>query len=449
MAQQTINTGTQGNDHTGDDLRTGATKINDNFTEVYANINTLQVAVGVSGGAGISFDSGGIRFEGTTADSHETLLIAGDPTADRTITLPDSSGTLVLSSQVAAIGQAATVSLINSTVDASYIALRTGVGQDSGETLTLIRANAVDSADVINLVDSDYVQSRQINIGLDSSQVLNLIDTNLDLGTFDSVNFNYLRVDGSHGNSGAATVIAPAAQRYGMSIQRNFDDAQAPAALVISGDMDGNDIAFEIRGNSNGPSVNTTKKRNNSDTRFLITHGGKVVVGSAVDSTLSQVRNSSLLSIYGDATVDRMYLDATDSGGITFDAAHYGGAGDTATIQLLNDSSDALALTMSVGNDNNDKIKLSVPNDNNVEINNNTVLHHGNVDNFVDSDYVQARADTVKLKVYSVATSPNSGQAGQVIYVSDGNSGLPCLAVYDSASNPPWARVALGATISI
>lgn len=449
MAQQTINTGTQGNDHTGDDLRTGATKINDNFTEVYANINTLQVAVGVSGGTGISFDSGGIRFEGTTADSHETLLIAGDPTADRTITLPDSSGTLVLSSQVAAIGQAATVSLINSTVDASYIALRTGVGQDSGETLTLIRANAVDSADVINLVDSDYVQSRQINIGLDSSQVLNLIDTNLDLGTFDSVNFNYLRVDGSHGNSGAATVIAPAAQRYGMSIQRNFDDPQAPAALVISGDMDGNDIAFEIRGNSNGPSVNTTKKRNNSDTRFLITHGGKVVVGSAVDSTLSQVRNSSLLSIYGDATVDRMYLDATDSGGITFDATHYGGAGDTATIQLLNDSSDALALTMSVGNDNNDKIKLSVPNDNNVEINNNTVLHHGNVDNFVDSDYVQARADTVKLKVYSVATSPNSGQAGQVIYVSDGNSGLPCLAVYDSASNPPWARVALGATISI
>jgi hypothetical protein len=448
MAQQIINTGAQGNDHTGDDLRTGATKINENFTEVYADIDVLQVAVGVSGGTGISFDSGGIRFEGTTVDSHETLLIAGDPTADRTITLPDSSGTLVLASEVAAIGAAATVSLINSTVDASYIAAITGVGQDSGETLILIRDNSVDSADVIQLIDSAYVQSK-INEGLDSSHILNLIDTNLTLGTFDSVNFNYLKVDGSLGNSGAATVINAASQRYGMSIQRNFDDAQAPAALVISGDADGNDIALEIRGNSNGPSVNTTKKRNNSDTRFLVTHSGRVVIGSAVDSTLTQVRNSSNLSIYGDATVDRMYLDATDSGGITFDAAHYGGAGDTATIQLLNDSSDALALTMSVGNDNNDKIKLSVPNDNNVEINNNTVLHHGNVDNFVDSDYVQARADTVKLKVYSVATSPNSGQAGQVIYVSDGNSGLPCLAVYDSASNPPWARVALGATISI
>lgn len=449
MAQQIINTGAQGNDHTGDDLRTGATKINENFTEVYADIDVLQVAVGVSGGTGISFDSGGIRFEGTTADSNETLLIAGNPTADRTIILPDSSGTLVLSSEVAAIGQAATISLINNTVDASYIALRTGVGQDSGETLILIRDNSVDSADVIQLVDSAYVQSRQINIGLDSSQILSLIDSNLNLGVFDSVNFNYLKIDGSLGNSGAAAVITPAFNRYGMAIERNFDDPVAPAALVISGDADGNDIAFEIRGNTNGPGVNTTKKRNNSDTRFLVTHSGRVVMGSAVDSTLTEIRNSSHLSIYGDATVDRMYLDATDSGGIVFDAAHYGGAGDTATIQLVNDSSDALALTMSVGNDNNDKIKLSVPNDDNVEINSNTVLHHGNVDNFVDSDYVQARADTVKLKVYSVATSPNSGQAGQVIYVSDGNSGLPCLAVYDSASNPPWARVALGATISI
>ena len=35
-------------------------------------------------------------FEGTTADAFETTLTAGDPTADRTITLPNSSGTLAL-----------------------------------------------------------------------------------------------------------------------------------------------------------------------------------------------------------------------------------------------------------------------------------------------------------------------------------------------------------------
>ena len=46
---------------------------------------------------GISIDvSGGIRFEGATADGNETFLQVADPTADRTITLPDASGTVLL-----------------------------------------------------------------------------------------------------------------------------------------------------------------------------------------------------------------------------------------------------------------------------------------------------------------------------------------------------------------
>ena len=36
-----------------------------------------------------------ITFEGDTADAHETILAISDPTADRTITIPDASGTIV------------------------------------------------------------------------------------------------------------------------------------------------------------------------------------------------------------------------------------------------------------------------------------------------------------------------------------------------------------------
>ena len=39
MAQQIINLGTLANDGTGDDLRTGGDKINDNFTELYERTN--------------------------------------------------------------------------------------------------------------------------------------------------------------------------------------------------------------------------------------------------------------------------------------------------------------------------------------------------------------------------------------------------------------------------
>jgi len=41
-----------------------------------------------------------IEFEGSTADSFETTLAVTDPTADRTITLPDATGTVALTSDV-------------------------------------------------------------------------------------------------------------------------------------------------------------------------------------------------------------------------------------------------------------------------------------------------------------------------------------------------------------
>ena len=52
----------------------------------------------------------------------------------------------------------------------------------------------------------------------------------------------------------------------------------------------------------------------------------------------------------------------------------------------------------------------------------------------------------VQLPVYTVAQTANiSATTGQVIYVSNGDSGSPCLAVYSAGA---WKRVALGATIS-
>lgn len=58
-----------------------------------------------------------------------------------------------------------------------------------------------------------------------------------------------------------------------------------------------------------------------------------------------------------------------------------------------------------------------------------------------------ATCDSLQLPTYSVAQAANiSGpSAGQIIYVSNGDSGNPCLAVYSAGA---WKRVALGANIS-
>ena len=41
-----------------------------------------------------------VIFEGSTSDAFETTLTVVDPTADRTITLPNSSGTVALTSDI-------------------------------------------------------------------------------------------------------------------------------------------------------------------------------------------------------------------------------------------------------------------------------------------------------------------------------------------------------------
>ena len=41
-------------------------------------------------------EDGGLTFEGATNDNHETLITVTDPTADRTITFPDASGTVLM-----------------------------------------------------------------------------------------------------------------------------------------------------------------------------------------------------------------------------------------------------------------------------------------------------------------------------------------------------------------
>ena len=91
MAKQTLNKGSSANDGTGDTLRVGAQKINENFTELYGILG------GNSLNSGISFDSStkGIIFEGSSADDHETFLVPTNATADRTITLPNLTGTCI------------------------------------------------------------------------------------------------------------------------------------------------------------------------------------------------------------------------------------------------------------------------------------------------------------------------------------------------------------------
>ena len=109
MTRQNINTGAAANDGTGDTLRSAGTKINSNFIELYNFLGAEGDSSTLA--SRVKFQDSAIVFEGLTPDANETRLFATDPTKDNTITLPDSTGTVILG--------VAAQTLTNKTIDLS------------------------------------------------------------------------------------------------------------------------------------------------------------------------------------------------------------------------------------------------------------------------------------------------------------------------------------------
>ncbi len=209
MAFQSLGVGTNANDGSGDTLKAGGAKINDNFSEIYtkfgdasslssgisatATVVTLTAPTinGVVGGtqtsatittlatttvngttlnagtcavaAGSITDSSGsisfgdenlsttgtfssgnltcgsitstgssIIFEGATADAFETTVTVVDPTADRTITIPNETGTMLTTGATNAVtGNMMKSSSTLLIVDSSGSTLKTIIGAGS------------------------------------------------------------------------------------------------------------------------------------------------------------------------------------------------------------------------------------------------------------------------------------------------------------------------------
>ena len=77
----------------------------------------------------------GIVFEGTTADNFETLIQAVDPTADRTITIPNETGTIVTTGSSAAV----TGSMIAADTVAEANMANDAIGQDQLKSVVTLQ----------------------------------------------------------------------------------------------------------------------------------------------------------------------------------------------------------------------------------------------------------------------------------------------------------------------
>ena len=302
MAKQSVGIGSSANDGQGDTLRTGATKINDNFNEIYAEFgdgtnlssgntagdiliadgtkfvnrttsgdinisntgainlrsNELTIAEGSDPGSGnrdnklynvggtlywdgstigvasggsfssftVSGDTGsdsvtdgntlkiatgsgltstaadasgtptvtinldlttGLTFEGATANDFETTLAVTDPTADRTITLPDATGTVALTSDITVTASSTTVftnktltsAVLNTGVSGTAIKDEDNMSSDSATHLATQQSiKAYVDANALSLIDEDNMSTNSATRPPSQQSVKAYVDAN-------------------------------------------------------------------------------------------------------------------------------------------------------------------------------------------------------------------------------------------------------------------------------
>ena len=131
------------------------------LTATTGNVTTLNVGTEDAANS-LKLTTSGLTFEGATADAYETTLTATDPTADRTITLPNETGTVLTSAT--SIGNS---NLANSTVTIGSTSVSLGatvttfVGLSSLTSTALIGttlyAGAIDAANTISIGSGNIV----------------------------------------------------------------------------------------------------------------------------------------------------------------------------------------------------------------------------------------------------------------------------------------------------
>ena len=161
MAYQAIGIGSSANDGTGDTLRVGADKVNDNFVEIYTALGAGSttalriVTTGASDGDSLVYNASNTRFEpttvqattfttltaeGSTADSFETVIGVVDPTADRAINFPNATGTVITTGNLSDVVFGASLVFEGSTAN-SFETTLTATDPTADRTITLQNAS--------------------------------------------------------------------------------------------------------------------------------------------------------------------------------------------------------------------------------------------------------------------------------------------------------------------
>ena len=244
-------------------------------------------------------EDGSIIFEGATNDDFETTLTVADPTADRTITLPNETGNVLLDSSSSATFTGTSTSVVSSANDSTnetvYVTFVDGqTGSQGIETDSDLTYNP--STNILNAeIPADNLSAGDAAINLTTTSGNITIDAQANdsdiiiKGTDGGADTTFLTIDGSDAGKATFNGNVTAASFTGNitgAVTGNADTATALAtarAIAVAGAVAGT-ANFD---GSAGISISTTQQ-NNSVTLGTHTAGDYVATitgGTGVDST--------------------------------------------------------------------------------------------------------------------------------------------------------------------
>jgi Major tropism determinant N-terminal domain len=211
-----------------------------------------------------------VTFEGATADSYETALVATDPTADRTITLPDRDGTVITTGDTGTVtntmlaGSIANNKLANSSVTINGFEIALGGTAAYG---------------------TDNISEGTTNLYFTNERAQDAVATALSNGTHTNITVSY--------DDNANAISLTGAQTY------NDENARdAVSSLITNSTHDGVSVAYTDSGSGEGTLVFTNTDKGSSQNIFKnIIVGATTVVADGNNDTLTIVGSNGVGAI--------------------------------------------------------------------------------------------------------------------------------------------------------
>ena len=268
---------------------------------------------------GLYLGDGNLVFEGATADSYETTLAVEEPTADNTLTLPDKTGTIAVTSDITAAVDAITTAVIEENTNLYFtderaqdaVAAALAAGTHTNITVTYDDDNNnISLAAAPGYVDEQAVDAVAVALA-------NGTHTNITVDYSDSTNAISLTGAVTYTNENArdaAAALITDSTHSGISVAYT-DDGSAEGTLVFTntGVTSLTGTANEVTVSSSTGGVTVGLPDNVTIGNNLVVYGDLNVQGTTT-STFSSTVSTNDNIIYLNAAIDTTITNAVGDG---------------------------------------------------------------------------------------------------------------------------------------